>query len=196
MNRIQKFLLQIFLVEALCSTGACGLAQDAKLHLDSLDKLGEKAAHMTEVTLDGSLLQFAIKIIESDEGDADLKDIQSIVKGLKGIYIKSFEFDANSQYSKADVDAVRSQLTTRWTKIVQSIDKRSNEHNEIYLLKNGEQVAGIAILVAEPRELTVVNIVGDVPLDKISSLQHHFVSKEKDHGKSGQQKKEGSHEDE
>ena len=83
--------------------------------------------------------------------------------------------------AKADVEAIRSQLTSpRWTKIVQSVDKRHNEHDEIYLLKIGERVGGMVILVAEARELTVVNIVGDVPMDKIAALERHFTPGEKE----------------
>jgi len=197
MNGMTGILTRILVAMALCGAAARGFAQDAKLQLDSLNKLSEKAAKVTDLTLDGSLLQFAVKLIESDEGDEDVKEIKPILLGLKGIYIKSFEFDEASQYSKADVEAVRSQLSApRWAKIVQSVDRRRNEHNEIYLLKDGERVGGIVILVAEPRELTVVNIVGNVPLDKISAVQHHFTSGEKDSSKPSAPKKESSHNEE
>ena len=177
MNRASNMLIRIFVAVVLCCLAARGYGQDARLQLGNLDKLSEKAARVTDVTLDGSLLEFAVKIIEkAEEGDEDVAQLKSIIKNLKGIYIKSFEFDEASQYSKADVEAIRSQLTSpRWTKIVQSIDKRHNEHNEIYLLKIGERVGGVVILVAEAKELTVVNIVGDVPVDKIAALERHFA---------------------
>ncbi|MGC2696819.1 MAG: DUF4252 domain-containing protein [Candidatus Angelobacter sp.] len=197
MNRINRTLISTLVGLLLCWVAAHGYAQDARLQLANLDKLSEKAARVTDVTLDGSMLQFAVNMIEkADDGDEDVAQLKSIVKKLKGIYIKSFEFDEASQYSKADVEAVRSQLTSpRWTKIVQSVDKRHNEHDEIYLLKNGEQVAGVVILVAEARELTVVNIVGDVPMDKIASLERHFApSRKKSTG--SKQKKESSHDEE
>lgn len=196
MNRATRMLIRIFAGLVLCCVAARGYGQDAKLQLDSLNKLSDKAARVTDVTLDGSLLQFAVNLIEKvDATDEDVAQLKSIVKNLKGIYIKSFEFDETSQYSKADVEAVRAQITTRWTKIVQSIDKRTNEHDEIYLLKSGEHVAGIVILVAEPKELTVVNIVGDVPVEKIASLEHHLVPDHKEPGKN-KQKKENSHDEE
>lgn len=197
MNRASKILMRILVGLALCCLAARGYGQDARLQLGNLDKLSEKAARVTDVTLDGSLLEFAVKIIEkAEEGDEDVAQLKSIVKNLKGIYIKSFEFDEASQYSKADVEAIRSQLTSpRWTKIVQSIDKRHNEHDEIYLLKVGERVGGVVILVAEAKELTVVNIVGDVPVDKIASLERHFVPGEKEPGKN-KQKKENNHDEE
>lgn len=196
MNSVKKMLMRIALGLVLCCVGMRGYAQDAKLQLDSLNKLADKAARVTDVTLDGSLLQFAVSMIEkADDGDEDVAQLKSIMKNLKGIYVKSFEFDETSQYTKADVEAVRAQITSRWTKIVQSIDKRTNEHDEIYLLKNGERVDGIVILVAEPKELTVVNIVGNVPVDKIATLEQHFVPNEKEQGKNKQKKESGHNEE-
>lgn len=197
MNRTTKTLMQVLAGIILCCFAGRGYAQDAKLQLGNLDKLSEKAARVTDVTLDGSLLDFAVKLIEkADSDDPDVNQIKSIIKNLKGIYVKSFEFDEASQYSKADVEAIRAQLTSpRWTKIVQSVDKRHNEHDEIYLLKIGERIEGVAILVAEARELTIVNIVGEVPVDKIAALEHHFVPNEKVTERN-KQKKESSHEEE
>ena len=198
MNLMTRTLMRTLVALVLCCLSARGFAQDAKLQLNNLDKLSDKAANVTDVTLEGSLLDFAAKIIESaDDGDPDTAQLKSIIKNLKGIYVKSFEFDEASQYSKADVDAIRAQLTApRWTKIVQSIDKRHNEHDEIYLLKVGDRVGGVVILVAEAKELTVVNLVGDVPVDQIAALEHHFVPNSKGSGKDSKQKKESSHEEE
>src|SRR5580765_7806931 len=184
MNLATRKLTRILIAAVLCFSALHGYGQDAKLQLGNLDKLSEKAARVTDVTLDGSLLNFAIKLIESDEGDEDAKELKSIMKNLKGIYVKSFEFDEASQYSKADVEAIRSQLSSpRWSRIVQSTDKRHNEHDEIYLLKENDRVGGLVILVAEAKELTVVNIVGDVPVDKIAAMEEHLVSGQKESGR-------------
>ncbi len=196
MNRLTGTIARTLVGLLLCCIAVRGFAQDAKLQLDALNKLSDKAVRVTDVTLDGSMLNFAVGLIEKmdDEGDQDVAQLKSIMKGLKGIYIKSFEFDQSSQYSKADVEAVRSQIGPRWTKVVQSIDKRSNQHDEIYLFKNGEQVGGVVILVAEPRELTVVNIVGNVPVEKIAALEHHLSPGKSEKG--NKDKKESSHEKE
>src|SRR5947199_10792568 len=118
MNVATGKLTRILVGAILCLSVLRGYGQDAaKLQLANLNKLSDKAARVTDVTLDGSLLQFAVNLIEKaeNEGDKELAQIQSIVKGLKGIYIKSFEFDAASQYSKADVEAVRARLVSpRW----------------------------------------------------------------------------------
>ena len=198
MNQITKMLARTLVGLVMCFLALRGYGQNAKLQLDNLNKLSDKAARVTDVTLDGSLLQFAKSLIEKvGDDDKDVEQLRSIIGNLKGIYIKSFEFDEASQYSKADVEAVRSQLTApRWTKIVQSTDKRLNEHDEIYLLKDHERIAGLVILVAEARELTVVNIVGEVPVDKIASLERHIVVHEQNQGGKTKQKKEASHDEE
>jgi len=197
MNLATRKLTRIFIAAVLALSVVRGYAQDAKLQLSNLDKLSEKAARVTDVTLDGSLLQFAVNLIEKiDAEDKDVAQLQSIIKNLKGIYIKSFEFDEASQYSKADVDAIRSQLTSpRWSKIVQSVEKRRNEYDEIYLLRNGNRVDGVVILVAEAKELTVVNLVGEVPVDKVASLERHLSIGDKQSGKN-KQKKENGHDQE
>jgi uncharacterized protein DUF4252 len=193
MNLATRKLTRILVAAVLGISALRGYGQDAKLQLANLDKLSEKAARVTDVTLDGSLLQFAVNLIEKvSDDDKDVEQLKSIVKNLKGIYIKSFEFDEASQYSKADIDAIRSQLTSpRWTKIVQSIEKRHNEYDEIYLLKNGDRVAGVVILVAEAKELTVVNLVGEVPMDKVASLERHLSFGDKQSDKPKRKKESG-----
>lgn len=198
MNLATRKLTRILLAAVLGFSALRGYGQDAKLQLGNLDKLSEKAARVTDVTLDGSLLQFAVNLIEKvdSEDKKDVDQLQSIIKNLKGIYIKSFEFDEASQYSKGDIDAIRSQLTSpRWSKIVQSMEKRRNEYDEIYVLKNGDKVGGVVILVAEARELTVVNLVGEVPMDKVASLAGHLAPGEK-HSDKPKQKKESGHDQE
>src|SRR2546427_406625 len=48
------------------------------------------------------------------------------------------------------------------------------ETSEIYANIRGEDVVGLTIINAEPRELTIVNIVGPVDLDKLSNLEGQF----------------------
>src|SRR6185369_6626891 len=94
--------------------------------------------------------------------------------GVKGIYVKSFEFEADGQYSAADVESVRAQLRgPGWTRMV-NITSKKDGNVEVYLLMNGEQIGGLAVLSTEDRELTVVNIVGPVDLEKLAKLEGQF----------------------
>jgi Domain of unknown function (DUF4252) len=168
-----KTKVTLYMALAIMCAAVPGFAQPGKLQLDNLDKLSAKASVVNDVTLDGALLGMATKAVESSN-DPDAAQVKEAVKGLKGIYIKSFEFDKPRQYGPEDVEAIRSQLTHGWTRIVQSHDKREDALNEIYLLKDGGKVAGITILVAEPKELTVVNIVGTIDLETLGSLGGMF----------------------
>lgn len=211
MKLISKFRQgQWMLLAVLLSGLAAPLhAQNARLELKNLEKLSGKAAEVTDVTLDGDLLQMAAKFSSKDEGKGD-HEVVDLVKNLTGIYVKSFEFDKPNQYSQEDVEAIRSQLAAPgWNRIVQNTDKRNGEINEIYVMKKGDKFAGIAILVAEPKELTVVNIVGPIDLDKLGELGGKFgvppqvgghpeKGKEKKSGDASHEKKskEASHEEE
>jgi hypothetical protein len=187
-------LLRILAGVLLCCAPLSGQSQNGRLQLTNLDKLSEKAAHVTDVTLDGPMLEMASKFIAMDE-DQDDAELVAILKSLKGIYVKSFEFDEAHQYSPAEVEGIRKQLAAPgWSRIVTDLNKRTGEINEIYLLKQGEKVEGVAILVAEARELTIVNIVGPVPMDKIAQLQDHFVRGERHRQKSPKKPREGSNE--
>lgn len=172
-------LLRILMGVVLCCAALhaqtqAGQSQNGRLQLTNLDKLSSKAANVTEVTLDGPMLELAAKFIAMDEDKEDA-ELVGIIKNLKGIYIKSFEFDDANQYSKADVEAIRKQLAAPGWSCVVNVTKRTGEKNQVYLLRDGEKVAGVTILVAEARELTIVNIVGAVPMEKIGKLEEHYV---------------------
>jgi hypothetical protein len=144
--------------------------QNPRLDIKSLEALSKKASEVVDVNLDGSLLKLASKFM-TDEDD---REALGIIKNLKGVYVKSFTFDKPGDYSPADVEAIRSQLQApAWSRIVSARTKHGGENAEIYLMTaaDGGNVLGMAILCAEPTELTVVNIVGPVDIDKLSQLE-------------------------
>jgi hypothetical protein len=94
--------------------GAAGYGQ--ALDLKRLDKLADKASSKAEVTLDGSVLKLAAKFLSGD--DPDEVKIKKLVTNLKGIYVKTFEFEKEGEYSESDISAIRKQLETGWSRIV------------------------------------------------------------------------------
>jgi hypothetical protein len=149
-------------------------SQNPKLQISHLDKLSSKASEVVDVTLDEPMMkQLASKFIAADE-DADDAEVLELVKNLKGVYVKNFEFDKEGEYTLADLDAIRSQLTaSSWSKMVGVISKREGEISEVYMMTEtgGNKILGLAILAAEPKELTVVNIIGPIDIEKLSSLE-------------------------
>jgi hypothetical protein len=70
------------------------------------------------------------------------------------------------------VSAVREQLRAPgWTRLV-DVQSRGLDFGdaEIYVANVGGRIEGLALLVIEPRELTVINIVGAVDVDKLKKL--------------------------
>ena len=150
--------------------GRPAFGQNPRIDIQSLEPMAKKASEVVDVNVDGALLKLAARFM-TDEDD---REGLEIVKNLKGIYVKNFEFDKPGEYSPADVEAIRSQLQKPyWSRIVTAQSKREGETTEVYMMTAGDggAVLGMAIIDAEPRELTVVNIVGPVDIHKLSQLE-------------------------
>jgi len=147
-------------------------AQDSRIEMGVLDHLAAKASQTVDVNVDERLMKLASKVF--NDQDADEREVKKMVAGLKGIYVKSFEFDTDGQYATADVESIRSQLRgPGWTRLV-NVTSRKEGNLEVYLLFNGEHVGGLAVLHTDDREITIVNIVGPVDLDKLAKLEGQF----------------------
>src|SRR5665213_3344488 len=91
-------------------------AQEIKLP-PSLDRLAAKATEVVDVTMDANLLQLAGRFL-SDKDPDDAK-VKKMISGLKGIYVRSFEFAKAGEYQESDVEPLRAQLhAPTWSRIV------------------------------------------------------------------------------
>lgn len=142
-------------------------AQGARLQLGHLDRLSEKAEETVDVTVDAAMLKETAGFLAGK--GADITKVHELLRGITGIYVKSFEFNTPNAYTAADVDAVRKQLAgPGWSRIVGI--KEKDELTEIYLWKDGDTNGGLAVIAAERNELTIVNIVGRVDLASLGAL--------------------------
>jgi hypothetical protein len=164
--RLTSFGLFIMIAAATAS------AQDARINTAQLDTLAVKADQVVDVNLDERLMQFAARFLKKEKPDEAA--VKEMVNGLKGIHVKALEFEKEGQYTPADLDAIRSQVRNApWSRIVGVTSKREG-NVEVYLLMNGSQVGGLAILAFGPKDLAVVNILGPVDLAKLSKLEGNF----------------------
>src|SRR5215468_10721749 len=166
-------LISIAVVAAVCGA-APAYAQNARLQIDHLDRLFPKAVETIDVRIDGALLLMASKFLKSDK--ADEAAVKEIVKDLKGVYVKGVEFDKDGEYSEADVEAVRQQLAAPgWDRIVGVRSKRDGENVEVFLMINNDAVIeGVGVLIADPKRVMVVNVVGPIDPEKINNLRGQF----------------------
>lgn len=147
------------------------VAQNSQLPLPSpVEKeLAAKASNVTEVTLGKNMLAFAAKFM--DGKDKDNAATRHLIEGLDGIYVRDYEFDKEGQYSMEDIQRLRSNFeTSEWSPIVRERDKKSGESTDVMMkIVNGE-TRGMFILDVEPKELSIVLILGPVKMDDLSKL--------------------------
>lgn len=165
--RTPLIVLSLMLTQAFVAK-----AQDSRIQMSSLDHLAAKASQTVDVNIDERLIRIAIGVF-SDQ-DADEKKVKELVSRLKGIYVKRFEFENDGQYSPADVESIRTQLRgPGWSRLV-GVNSKKDGNLEVYLLLVGEKIGGLGVLHTDDRELTVVNLVGPVDLDKLAQLEGHL----------------------
>lgn len=148
-------------------------AQSPQLTLPSLDGLRQQASETVDLTLGALPLHLAAWLM--DDHDPDAAEVKKTLKGVKSLQIRSYKFDSDVTYPRAEIDAIRSQLSRPgWTRLVQ-VRKRDDKDNvDIYVALEDHTIKGITILACEPREFTVVNVVGSVDLDQVARLRKTF----------------------
>lgn len=170
---LRKAALALALLCAAATSGRAQTQLSGKLQIDSLDHLATRAAVTANVNMDERLLRIVPPILSKE--DPEEVNVKKLIADLRGVYVRHFEFDAEGQYADADVQQVRAQLSAPgWTRIVEVRSRRDGTNVEVYLLMNGGRVDGLAVLSLEPKELTLVNIVGSIDLERLSKLEGQF----------------------
>jgi hypothetical protein len=132
--------------------------------------LADRADEIVDVTLDAQMIRLAAKFLGND---GDEREVRQMLSGLTGIYVRSFSFDKEGEYDRAVVDRLRSGLGANWKPLV-TVRSKTKENVNIMADVRGEKIVGLVIIAAEPREFTVVNIVGDIDIDRLSKLEGEF----------------------
>jgi len=165
-NRILAFVL------AAAALAAAAVAQTSPLPLPpQVEKdLAARASNVTEVTLGKNMLSFAAKFMNGK--DQDEENTRHLIEGLEGIYVRSYEFDKEGQYTSDEVEQLRKYFeTSEWSPMVRERERKSGETTDVMVkLVNGES-RGMFILTAEPKELTVVLILGPIHMDQLGELR-------------------------
>ena len=164
-----RFLTLILAMGALAGTAS---AQTSALPLPpAVEKdLAARASDVTEVTLGKNMLAFASKFMDGKDNDETAT--RQLITGLDGIYVREYEFDKEGQYSMDEIEQLRKYFeTSEWTPIVRERERKSGETTDVMVkLVNGES-HGMFILTAEPKELTIVLILGPIKMEDLSKLK-------------------------
>ncbi|MEO8063319.1 MAG: DUF4252 domain-containing protein [Pseudomonadota bacterium] len=141
-----------------------------QLLLPELPGLAAKASESVNVNLGPELLGIAARFLSNE--DPEEAAAKKLATSLTGIYVRNYSFDADYAYPKADIERVRQQLKAPgWNRMVETHSTRENTDVDVYVLIENGRAKGLAIIASEPREFTIVNIVGSIDLDQLHDLQ-------------------------
>ncbi len=147
-------------------------AQSGQLTLPDFRELETKASESTVVTVGPWLLHFASHF--ADRHDPDGAATRRVLANITSITVHSYEFDSDFVYSQSDVDAVRAQLRApNWNRLAQVRGKDRNKV-DVYVSMDNDKTTGLALISAEPRELTIVNVVGSISPEDLQRLCAHL----------------------
>ena len=167
-----KILTALCLATLACSAAA---AEQTKglLRIPEFAALADKASESVNVTLDSQLLGMGCRFLSSE--DPEQADVKKLCTSLSGIYVRSYTFDSDFAYPKADVDGVRRQLSgPGWSRIVEAKSHKEGTNVDVFVLLDNGKAMGLGIIASEPREFTIVNIVGNIDLEELHSLEGKF----------------------
>jgi hypothetical protein len=150
-------------------------AQQPKLPAN-IEKLAQKAKQTAEVTLDGTLLKLTARFLSDKESDSGDARARKALSGIDGIYVRSFEFDHDEAYNQADLNELRAQYhAPEWSRIVGVRSASDGENTDVFFKVSADgQLGGMAIIAAEPRELTIVSITGNIDPAQLMDLGGRF----------------------
>ena len=139
----------------------------------NLERLAAKASEVVDVNLDANMLQFAGNFLNKEKSDE--AQAQKLLSSLKGLCVRSFEFDKDGQYAAEDVEALRTQLQSPlWSRMAGVRSKRNGENVDVYFRMEKGSVTGMAVIAAEPKELTFVHIDGFIKPEQLAGLGGQF----------------------
>jgi len=170
MQTIIHNLIKSAFVFVLAVAAVAVNAQDAKLHFERLSALETKARDVVEVNVDGKLLDLA-KRVTTKINDKDARTIGQAISGLKGIYVRVYNFAEVNQFNMADVDQIRAELNgPGWEKVANVRSKKNNQKVDIFTMFTGDQMSGAAVIISDDKTVALVNVVGIIDIDTLIEM--------------------------
>jgi Domain of unknown function (DUF4252) len=142
-------------------------ASAQQIDLKSLDKFFDKAKSKTEINMDESMVKAAAGFLDDKKAEEGLA--KKTTEGLKGFFLRSYEFDQPGIFKLDDLKPLLDQLKSpAWTSFLRS--KEDNEQTEIWMHRTNGVADGMLLIAAESDEITVINAVGVTRLEDLSKL--------------------------
>jgi hypothetical protein len=166
--RSLKYLSVLFVF--ILVPAVTGHAQDAHLDFNRLNGLETRARDVVEVNIDGKLLDLA-KRVTLKVDDVNAKKVAQAIGGLKGIYVRAYRFENENEYNIADVDAIRSQLSSPgWERLANVRSKKNNQKVDVYTMFTGDLMSGVAVVISDSKNIAVVSMIGPIDIELLTEL--------------------------
>ena len=170
MKALNKITSGFGIMLALLIAGGTGMAQDARLQFEKLNGLESKARDVVEVNVDGKLLELA-KRVTSKVNDDDAKKVAQAISGLKGIYVRVYNFEKENEYNVGEVDELRAQLKNPgWEMLANVRSKKNSQKVDVYTMFSGDVMSGVAVVISESKSVAVVNVIGMIDIEMLVEL--------------------------
>jgi hypothetical protein len=171
MKMLSDQLLKIILLVMFFILATPANAQDpARLRFEKLNQLENRARDVVEVNIEGKLLDLAKRVLVK-VNDPESKKVGQAISGLKGIYIRVFNFENENEYNIADVEEIRSQLQSPgWQRLANVRSKKNNQKVDVYTMFTGNTMSGVAVVISEAKSVALVNVIGPIDIDLLAEL--------------------------
>lgn len=141
-----------------------------------LSMLTRNASWHTDFTFDRSMLALAGKLEGFDE------PTRQAIARLNGVSVHSYRYHEPGIYDQGEVDSIRAQYDALgWKHVVSKKPKPGTTpgvsiptRTDLWVHLNGMNVAGVAVLIAEPSSLNLVSVAGDISTVDLLKLRGHF----------------------
>lgn len=172
-NKLKRFLLPIALIVAfpLAMAADNGIENHPGYVDFSVIRAIANIEPNVEISLKAPLLNMITNLIRTEDAEA-----ANFISKLLRVTVNVFESDA------IDVDEIAGSMTNiaedldsqGWERVVRV--REDGSHVDIYFRLSDDSLVihGIAIMVAEPGETVMVNVVGDISTDDLSALGRRF----------------------
>ncbi|HLM59954.1 MAG TPA: hypothetical protein VK308_04070, partial [Pyrinomonadaceae bacterium] len=102
MKSFKNYKLKIIMLLFALTATITVSAQDARLQFERLNGLENRAQDVVEVNIDGKLLDLAKRVMVKVD-DPNSKKVGQAISGLKGIYVRVYNFEKENEYNVSDV---------------------------------------------------------------------------------------------
>jgi hypothetical protein len=157
----------------LSLTTAC--AAGPQITMPRFDHLEKVATDSVNITIGRLPLAIASRFVRDEEHP----ELPVLLRGLRSVHVRSFEFPMENMYSQADIEFVRDQLSgPGWTPLAQIRQRRRDdakvEDVDVFVAMEEDKIEGLIVIASSPRAFTIVNVDGTLDPAMLAELEDRF----------------------